>query len=87
MGRRNRFWGAKSSLYRPRECSLVRQDVWRSRVPVVLYHRMNQRERTFSFRLAFRWYKTTGTRLRQTSCRTREHSRGRCGATASQPTR
>jgi len=36
---------------------------------------MNLTERRFPFCLAFRWCKTTGIRLRQTSCRTRCNSR------------
>jgi len=32
---------------------------------------MNFQEQVSLFCLAFRWYETTGTRLRQASCRTR----------------
>jgi len=56
------------------EIFLVRQDAWRSRMPVVLYHRKaKQKESLFSWKVN-RWYKTTGIRLRQASCRTRKIS-------------
>jgi len=44
-------------------------------MPVVSYHRNNFRDKEFSSRLAFRWYETTGIRLRQASYRTRFQTR------------
>jgi len=44
-------------------------------MPVVLYHRFFFQKQGILFCLVFRWYKTTGIRLRQASCRTRFRTR------------